>query len=136
MSAQPFPTIDGHFWIERNGEIIDDDFKEYEFIKRAQGCSGEKKYKEADALTQVIITKMFDRALASQGLDHAKFREFCLMYGLDKPRVNCCFQNCVLRFQEGDTIKFGSMGWRKLYTNETHWEFGGEDWVGAKRFLK
>ena len=28
-----FPTIDGHFWIERDGKIVDIEFKEYDLIK-------------------------------------------------------------------------------------------------------
>ena len=27
------PKIDGHFWVERNGKIIDPYFKEYDLIK-------------------------------------------------------------------------------------------------------
>lgn len=134
--AQQFPTIDGHFWIERDGEIIDDDFIEYDYIKHVQKCSGKKIYKEADALTQTIITKMFNRVLESHGFNYEKFRAFSKKHGLDKSEVNCCFQNSIYKLREGDVLKFGSMGWKRQNAPDIYWEFGGEDWVGAKRFLK
>jgi hypothetical protein len=131
-----FPTIDGHFWVERDGKILDDDFKEHEYIKHANKCSGGKMYKEADALTQKVIISMFNRALTSQGFDYQQFRDFSSMLGLTKPMFQCCFQNSVMRLKEGDVLKFGSMGWKRNNSAEIYYEFGGDDWVGAKRFLK
>ena len=52
------------------------------------------------------------------------------------PRVNCCFQNCMMVYEEGDVLKFGSMGWRNKLTGDVWWEFGGEDWKGVAKFLK
>ena len=131
-----FPTIDGHFWVERDGKIIDDDFKTHAYIKNVNKCSGDKMYKEADALTQKVIISMFNRALASHGMTHQQFRDFSISVGFTEPRENSCFQNSVMRLKDGDVLKFGSMGWKRNNSVEIYYEFGGDDWVGAKRFLK
>ena len=47
-----------------------------------------------------------------------------------------CFQNALLEYQEGDVLKFGSMGWRKKDGSGVWWEFGGEDWTGVSSFIK
>jgi hypothetical protein len=131
-----FPTIDGHFWVERDGKILDDDFKEHEYIKHVNKCSGGKMYKEADALTQKVIISMFNRALTSHIGDYQQFRDFSIKMGITKPIFQCCFQNSVMRLKDGDVLKFGSMGWKRNNSAEIYYEFGGDDWVGAKRFLK
>ena len=128
-----FPIIDGHFWIERNGKIIDNDFKEYDYIKHQQNCGGEMKYKEADSQTQLIIIKIFKRSLSSMGLDYDSFKK--IMAGQSQ-KIYQCYQNCLLILQDGDVLKFGSMGWKKNNSSKIWWEFGREDWVGAKSFLK
>ena len=38
-----FPTIDGHFWIERDGKIVDIEFKEYDFIKSIHNLAAIKR---------------------------------------------------------------------------------------------
>ena len=50
-----FPTIDGHFWIERDGKIVDIEFKEYDFIKTIHNLADGMVYKEADTLTQTVM---------------------------------------------------------------------------------
>jgi hypothetical protein len=131
-----FLTIDGHFWVERDGKIIDDDFKGHAYIKHVNKCSGDKVYKEADALTQKVMISMFNRELANNGFDYQQFRDFSISMGFTEPRENSCFQNSVMRLKDGDVLKFGSMGWKRNNSAEIYYEFGGDDWVGAKRFLK
>ena len=129
----PLPTIDGHFWIERNGKIIDSDFKEYDYIKHYHNCGGEMKYKEADSLTQLIIIKIFKRSLSSMGFDYDTYKKISAG---EPQKIYYCYQNCLLILQDGDVLKFGSMGWKKNNSSKIWWLFGGEDWVGAKSFLK
>ena len=50
-----FPTIDGHFWIERDGKIVDIEFKEYDLIKTIHNLADGMVYKEADTLTQTVM---------------------------------------------------------------------------------
>jgi hypothetical protein len=136
MNPKPFPSIDGHFWIEINGEIIDNYFKEYDFVKSYNNCSGDMIYKEADKLTQTIIIEMFKRSLTSMGLNYETFIQLCHRHNIHLAKVDNCYQNCLLFLEEGDILKFGSMGWKRKIGPEIHWEYGGKDWVGAKTFLK
>jgi len=136
MKPNPFPTIDGHFWVVRNGQIIDTDFKEYNSVKMINGCSGGMVYKEADKITQKIMTAMFMKCLESMGFDMESFKRFSVENKRASPRFNSCFQNCLTTYQEGDEIKFGSMGWKYLNNCRVWWEYGGEDWAGVKAFLK
>ena len=133
----PFPKIDGHFWIVRDGVIIDKEFKEYDYIKKFHNCDDGMVYKEADELTQTIITKMFERSLSSMGFDKKQFKkEINVLFPNHFPCFQSCFQNCLMEFQDGDEIKFGSMGWKYSNANRIWWEYGGEDWKSAKAFLK
>ena len=33
-----YPSIDGHFWVVRNGEIIDTDFEWYDYCRKVNKC--------------------------------------------------------------------------------------------------
>ena len=111
-----FPSIDGHFWLERDGKVIDTEFKQYEWVRMINNLGGEKKYKEADATTQFIMISMFDKCLEKNGLNREEFKELHIRLGVLAPMFNCCFQNCINLFQEGDVLKFGSMGWENKRT--------------------
>ena len=129
-----FPTIDGHFWIERDGKIVDIEFKEYDLIKTIHNLADGMVYKEADTLTQTVMIKKFEMAMNNMGYFRNTFKtEIVSGYF---PRVNCCFQTCMMAYKEGDVLKFGSMGWRNKLTGDVWWEFGGEDWKGVAKFLK
>ena len=133
MSAIAFPTIDGHFWIERNGKIIDIEFNEYNDIKKYRGCKGGMVHKEADDMTQAVMIKIYDKCLTSVGLNMAKFKAFSVRKGI-KPQFQMCYQNCLLEMKEGDVLKFGSMGWKR--SDGVWWEYGGENYKGVKSFIK
>ena len=129
-----FPTIDGHFWIERDGKIVDIEFKEYDLIKTIHNLADGMVYKEADTLTQTVMIKKFEMAMNNMGYFRNTFKtEIVSGYF---PRVHCCFQNCMMAYKEGDVLKFGSMGWKNKMTGDVWWEFGGEDWKGVAKFLK
>ena len=130
-----FPTIDGHFWLERNGKVVDIEFKDYDYIKKYHNCDDGMVYKQADTNTQLIMTRIFEKCMKSMGEDKASYRILCKNMGIGA-MFRCCFQNCMLAFQEGDLIRFGSMGWNKRNGSGVWWEFGGEDWKGVKAFLK
>jgi hypothetical protein len=129
-----FPTIDGHFWIVRNGEILDIEFQEYSYIKKVRNCDDGMVYKEADAVTQMCMINIWEKCLTSQGLDKYSFK-YKVPSGYF-PQMCCCFQNCMMMWEKGDVLKFGSMGWKKKNRTDTWWEFGGENYIGVKAFLK
>lgn len=130
-----FPTIDGHFWLERNGKVVDIEFKDYDYIKKVHNCKDGMVYKEADEMTQKIMIKIFEKCLYSICKDRETFKAISKKAGVGA-MFRCCFQNSMLAFQEGDLLKFGSMGWNKRNGSGVWWEFGGEDWKGVKAFLK
>tara|TARA_R110002126_G_scaffold142971_1_gene289123 strand:+ start:5879 stop:6280 length:402 start_codon:yes stop_codon:yes gene_type:complete len=130
-----FPTIDGHFWLERGGKKVDIEFKDYDFIKRVHNCDDGMVYKEADFNTQLIMIKIFEKCLYSMEKDIEAFKTFSKSMGIS-PMMGCCFQNSMMAYEDGDLIKFGSMGWNKKNNGGVWWEFGGEDWKGVKAFLK
>jgi hypothetical protein len=57
MSRTSFGRFDGHYWVERNGKIIDIDFPEYQLIKVMKGCKGKCQYKEAPMDVQKVFIK-------------------------------------------------------------------------------
>jgi hypothetical protein len=135
MSKMAFPIFDGHFWVERDGVIIDTEFKEYDYIKKAHGAKDGMKYKEADAMTQKIMIGIMMKVLEKNGLTCESFRALAASCGLLKPMFRCCIQNSIIALGEGGVLKFGSMGWEKP-NGKVWWEFGGEDWTGVSKFLE
>ena len=129
-----FPTIDAHFWIEREGRIVDIEFKSYDYIKQVHSLQDGMVYKEADEMTQKIMISIFMKVLEGVGLDKHTFKHIVAKGYF--PCMGCCFQNCMMDWRDGDVLKFGSMGWRKKDGSGVWWEFGGEDWRGVKAFLK
>jgi len=137
-----FPSFDGHFWVERNGEIIDFHFPEYDFIKKVNGCSGEPIYLSAPLETQQLVIKIMDNCVKSvfkgENIEECK-KSLCLFsikYGRETPRFNCCLQNCIMEiYKNGGNLVFGSMGWRKK-NGTIHYEYGGENYLTWKDFKK
>ena len=139
MSTQilkPFPQIDGHFWLERGGIIIDHDFDGYNHIKRVRKCSGPMIHHETDELTQKLMIKLFMTRFLAMGFTAHNFKEEMDVIAEGAlPAQNCCFQNCMYAYKHGDVIKFGSAGWA-MRDGQVFYEFGGKDWTGLKAFLK
>jgi hypothetical protein len=125
-----YPQFDGHFWVVKDGEIIDPDFEKEKEVKMLQRCEGGKVYLEASPEVQKDILKMvndinnFDmcgKFLLKGG--------FCPGYG------QCIFNAMLLKAKFGGKIVFGSMGWKRRGSSSIHWEFGGKDWT-VKDFIK
>jgi hypothetical protein len=130
-----FPAFDGHFWVERDGVIIDTEFKEYDLIKKAHKAKDGMVYKEADATTQKIMIAIMMKVLEKNNLTVETFHALSVFCGMLKPMFRCCIQNSLIALAEGGELKFGSMGWEKP-NGKIWWEFGGEDWTGVGKFLK
>ena len=130
------PIIDGHFWIVRDGNILDTYFDEYDIVKKIHNLTGNMVYKEADAFTQALMVLKFRKSLEKCGINEDKYVALKREVGMNEPRPNDCYFNCLLVMKEGDELKFGSMGWKKSDGSGIWWEFGGEDWTGIKSFLK
>lgn len=128
--------FDGHFWVEKDGQVIDPYFSEYDQVKRIHDCVGHSVYHPApqsvqdewiDALTS-IFNKQFGSLVA--------FADFCEEVRF-RPHYNSCDKNALLTLvKNGGKLVFGSLGWKKRDSEEIWWEYGGARWTNATDFLK
>ena len=129
------PRIDGHFWVERDGEIIDPHFPEYDFIKSFH--RGVKfVYHPADKNTQLMMTTIFFKKIMTQYDTIEEYVEDYIKVAGTTKRHNQCIINALIeRNENGGQLVFGSWGIERA-DGSKFWEFGGDDWVGVKKFLK
>ena len=137
-----YPIIDAHFWVERDGVIIDPYFKTYDQVKKFWDLSNDQVYLEADQSIQKIMIEIHTRVLKKQTKKNdfqealQEHCEFCKKFNADKALSDRCWRNvCLEVYKNGGQIKFGSMGWRRKNSNEVHYEYGGADWK-IKDFIK
>ena len=135
------PVIDGHFWVERDGKIIDWDFEEYCNVRKMWGCGKEKKYLPAPEITQKIMIGIFKKKMMEIFEINnwedcvAEFYKLSVIIGL-KPTFDRCFQNCLMEIHErGGELVFGSLGFKKP-DGSFHYEYGGENYLTIKDFRK
>jgi hypothetical protein len=129
------PDIDGHFWIVRDGKIIDWDFPEYAQVRRMWGCGKEKTYLPAPEMTQKLMIGMFKKAFSShfsktQTWEEilAEFHGLCCLAGAVEPQYCRCFQNCLLEIHlRGGELVFGSLGFKRP-DGSFHYEYGGTEY--------
>jgi hypothetical protein len=125
MSRSSFGRFDGHYWVERNGKIIDIDFPEYQLIKAMKGCKGKCQYKEAP----IDVQKVFIKSIKTEELENGMKRNI-------PPSFNRCQYNAYMEQKlHGGRIVFGSMGW-KMKNGKVWWEYGGENWTKVVQFVK
>jgi len=126
------PIIDGHFWIVRNGEIVDWDFPEFSQIFKMWKCKNEKHYIPAPDMTQQIMIGMFKKVL-TKAFDNKTWEEILVKFHtlsskikMTAPQFSRCFQNCLIELHErGGELVFGSLGFKKKHSDEFHYEWGG-----------
>lgn len=137
-----FPMFDAHFWVEREGKIIDFHFPQYDIIKRINGCVGEPIYLPAPQETQTIAIGIMKKKL-HQMVDTTNFKialqrlyQLYKMFDNLTPQYLYCLQNAFIEIHKnGGNLVFGSLGWRRK-NGTIHYEFGGEDWKTWKDFKK
>lgn len=137
-----YPSIDGHFWVVRNGEIIDFDFDFYDYCRKVNKCVDKTPHHlEADANTQMIMIGMYKK-ITQKVFGESNWDECARMMvlmldrmGVKSPQAEQCWQNAVREVvKNGGEIKFGSLGWAKK-DGSIHWEYGGETYKSVKQFL-
>lgn len=137
-----YPSIDGHFWVVRNGEIIDTDFEWYDYCRRVNKCVDKTPHHlEADATTQMVMIGMYKKitmkVFKTTNWDECAVEMVNMLerMGRTKPQQEQCWQNAVMEVvKNGGEIKFGSLGWAKK-NGSIHWEYGGADYTSVKQFL-
>jgi hypothetical protein len=129
-------AFDGHFWVLRNGEIIDFDFsKEYAICRRLWKCGKEKVYLPAPATTQRIMTAIQKKGIS--GSPDMTWDDIVECISRDyKPTFGYCFLNCIVEIHKrGGELVFGSFGWKKTDGSGIHYEYGGENYKAVADFL-
>ncbi|QIG59356.1 hypothetical protein [Dishui Lake virophage 2] len=128
--------FDGHFWVVRDGAIIDPHFQQYDKIKRLNDLEGDAIYCPAPAEVQEefinALKGQYTRAFGSL----ENFTKEARQLGW-RPEANMCEKNALDEWvRNGGEIVFGSMGWKEKGSNEIWWEYGGDDWDKTEHFLK
>lgn len=127
--------IDGYFWIERDGRVIDFHFKkEEQMILNVFDCIYKRHYKEAPELVQKVYIGMLLKAFDGI-IDMTTEEETQKFIKKWKPEFN---KQCINVYVEwklrGGEIKFGSKGYQKKNTNKIHWEYGHENYNSVKHY--
>ena len=128
------PTIDGHFWVERDGKKIDPYFEHYDMVKRVH--KGKRwVYLPADELTQRMMIAIFDKVIKKEFETIEEYLAFSIKYG-GKFGEGYCHKNALLEIEEnGGTLVFGSYGVQRK-DGSIFYEYGGEDYKNVKAFIK
>jgi len=140
-----YPRIDGHFWVERDGAVVDFDFPSYLQCKEFWKCSPSAKpqYLPAPSKAEEDALWVFEACIRRRYKmlpDEHSWDEVCkrCLQRWPSPVSNECYQNAVAEIgRNGGKLRFGSMGWEKR-AGGVHWEFGGEGakWAKFSQFRK
>lgn len=118
--------IKGHFWIVRDGKIIDPHFKEYDDIKKFWNCEGRPQYRleskevRRKVKNQFIKEKKKILKLIVDNPDKTDWETLCdtgVVFG------RCAWNVIYEQYLRGGQIAYGDMGWRIKNSNEIHYEF-------------
>tara|TARA_R110000868_G_scaffold294737_2_gene555205 strand:+ start:85 stop:558 length:474 start_codon:yes stop_codon:yes gene_type:complete len=119
--------FDGHYWVVRDGVIIDPIFEDYTATKSIFGLKGRSIYLPADALTQQVFKKKLTDHITKLETEGYRFpNDWEIAYG------HCDLNAYTEQKLRGGEIVFGSMGWKRKNGNGVHYEYGGEGWNVAK----
>jgi hypothetical protein len=114
----------GHFWIVRDGEIIDPKFADHTHIQRVNRTTTEVcRIPASEAVQRVMIASHLKKCREHIGENPGEF--FSRVMG--RPFFGQCFFNCLMEQHErGGEIVFGSMGWVRE-DGSKYYEYGGEN---------
>ena len=118
-----YPKIDGHFWVVRDGKIIDPDFPGY--------CTGsnERFCLDAPLATQLVMIGVYHRITKQLPNSHIKH-----VLSLE-PEEGRCYWNAMGEIiKNGGELRFGSMGYRSK-SGETWFDYGGAHYKTYVDFL-
>ena len=124
--------IKGHFWVVRDGKIIDPYFPLYDEIKKEHKLTGNRIYKLASKqrrreMKKEFITPKMEWITEWKNDDHPNRPlnwEKCLN---DFPEARSCAFNAVMeKILRGGQICYGDMGWKRIndvYNEGVFWEY-------------
>ena len=100
-------SLDGHFWVVRDGKIIDPEFNHYRHI----GDYTKKYYKEAPLAKQKLVIEVVYRTFEEK-MGYKRDSEEWSDYLLEHTAVQgACFHNAISEiYKNGGELKFGCLG--------------------------
>jgi len=132
-------TINGHYWVERDGKIIDPYFPNYNRFKAYYNI----KRKNAK-FVYVEATNPFTNRIALKSLDDILMRPFedkeKALKLLDlceyKNEPRCCqFNSLMEQYRNGGEIKFGSVGMETDDGKSIVWIYGSKNFDTIADFM-
>jgi len=131
--------IDGHFWIERDGKIIENEFPQYEWIRKHRKLLNKRRHCPASESVQRDARSHHWKALRHRTSCCTLEELFGLcIYNLESngPAYNNCFVNALAeKAKNGGELVFGSMGWERE-DGSVFWEYGNPAWDTYDKFFK
>ena len=137
------PKNRGHFWVVRDGEVIDADFRQYRRLRRKFDADPEwHSYLPAPEKVRNVIIRLFKRitlkAFNAEDWDEM-MEEFMLVAKMtgnaDAPTFEKSFTNAIMEiYYNGGELTFGSMGFKKK-DGTCHWYYGHPDCLTVADFL-
>tara|TARA_Y100000996_G_scaffold228521_1_gene179779 strand:- start:400 stop:933 length:534 start_codon:yes stop_codon:yes gene_type:complete len=115
------PHRDCHFWVEKDGLIVDPYFPEYDVIKQVKNLVGKRIYKpqtDFSIILPQIKEQMF--LIKELGWTAEKYQtdDYTPSFGLNP--VNALNNKHI----HGGKIVVGSMGWKLRNSSQICWEYG------------
>jgi hypothetical protein len=126
IMAMDLPQMMGHFWVVRDGRVIDPKFQEHRDIQRQNRLQDVSCHLPAPAMTQkIMIASHIKKAKNVFGENYAvEFERIFAPHG--GKHYGMCFFNAVIeKHRNGGEIVFGSMGWLRDDDTEFY-EYGGK----------
>jgi hypothetical protein len=98
-----YPCVDGHFWLVRNGKIIDTYFDEYDYIRKVNGCNDKQVYLPASPLVQAVIKQKYAVVNESRNIKQEDWKTFG-----KEPTPYRCYKNA----NDSKKLRCSVLGWR------------------------
>ncbi len=118
-------SIDGHFWVERDGKIIDPIFKENIEWCEEMGCCSKRKYvKCADDLLGKIFIIQFMFCFDLEVKTYEKAKKAGCQVAHDTGYGYCFHNACAEIYKNGGTLCFGSLLFKNKHNNDYKIRYG------------
>jgi len=156
LLGDTFGTINGHFWVERDGKVVDTSITTSGFKKNEEsrnrmavtlgitmGVNAKKLtdglknaeyvYVEAPPITQKIMVASIMSPFQKVFNGNLDFALECLSTITYRPKNQCCNMNALMeQMNNGGVIKFGSLGFKVF--GVTDWCYGCDTYKTIKEF--
>jgi len=117
-----------HCWIaNKEGDIIDDHFEEYDYIKKVRGLKDEPVYLPFNEEKQKAIWKNFKKQLKKdKGYGGTKHGYEVFVKKYKRVTYQRCTFNVLINLEKNPDYRIiiGSMGWRYKNSDDVWFEYG------------